>query len=271
MVSGTMSGGIPPPASLLRAQAAVLHPPAASVVPSHRGSVQGAVSPCGEEDLPDVVLHLCPCVLGPLPRRLVRCFDPFLPSRHRPSPRSDRVGAPPCPCSDFSTAPFARLQSFADVQARRCAHHPGRSYRYGITPHGSRGLYVRASRGSLPPHAPDRLAVRIGPLTAEDVHLIRCAALSAAPRTLGFTCCRKPQRRRSGATVLVVKGSWYIFLAPDRLGVPGRPMLQQGVEHCQELLQTGRQGDFLDLPRSEKPLVKDFAAWVAARGGAWPR
>src|SRR5262245_11611658 len=29
------------------------------------------------------------------------------------------------------------------------------------------------------------LAVRIGPLTAEVFHLIRCAALSAAPQTLG--------------------------------------------------------------------------------------
>ena len=54
------------------------------------------------------------------------------------------------------------------------------------TPHGSRGFYVRASRGLLPPHAPDMLAVRIGQLTAEDFHLIRCAALSAAPRTPGL-------------------------------------------------------------------------------------
>jgi len=40
--------------------------------------------------------------------------------------------------------------------------------------------YVRASRRSLPPHAPDMLAVRIGQLTAGDFHPIRCAALSAA-------------------------------------------------------------------------------------------
>ena len=89
-------------------------------------------APAGRRTFPTFSLRICPCVLGPLPRWLLRCSYPFLPSRHRPSPRSDRVGAPQCPCSDFSTAPLSRLQSFADVQARRCAHHPGRSYRYGL-------------------------------------------------------------------------------------------------------------------------------------------
>jgi hypothetical protein len=89
-------------------------------------------APAGRRTFPTFSLRICPGVLGPLPRWLLRCAYPFLPSRHRPSPRSDRVGAPPCPCSDCSTAPFARLQSFADVQARRCAHHPGRSDRYGF-------------------------------------------------------------------------------------------------------------------------------------------
>jgi hypothetical protein len=36
------------------------------------------------------------------------------------------------PYSDFSTARFSRLQSFTHVQAHRFAHHPGRSYRYGL-------------------------------------------------------------------------------------------------------------------------------------------
>jgi len=79
------------------------------------------------------------------------------------------------------------------------------------TLYGSRDLYVRASRGLLPPHASDMLAVRIGQLTAEDFHLIRYAALSAAPRTLALTCCRKPQRGTSVATVWIVKGALYMF------------------------------------------------------------
>jgi len=99
--------------------------------PLVNGSVPVAVSPGWEEDLPDVTLHIFPYVLGPLPRQLVECIYPFLPPRLRPSPREDRVGAPHHPYSDFSTARFSRLQSFTHVQARRYAHHPGRSYRYG--------------------------------------------------------------------------------------------------------------------------------------------
>jgi hypothetical protein len=44
---------------------------------------------------PTLSLRIFPCVLGPLPRQLVRCPYPFLPPRHRPSPREDRVGAQP--------------------------------------------------------------------------------------------------------------------------------------------------------------------------------
>ena len=52
---------------------------------------------------------------------------------------------------------------------------------------GSRGFSIRAPHGSLPPRAPDMLAVRIGQLTAEDFHLLRFAALSAAPDNKEFT------------------------------------------------------------------------------------
>src|SRR4030095_16986044 len=93
VVSWTPSAGVTPPASLLRAHAAVLNPPLASGLPLVNGSVPVAVSPGWEEDLPDVTLRIFPCVLGPLPRQLVWCISPLLPTRHRPSPRSDRVGA----------------------------------------------------------------------------------------------------------------------------------------------------------------------------------
>jgi hypothetical protein len=89
-------------------------------------------APAGRRTFPTLSLRIFPCVLGPLPRRLVWCLYPLLPPRQRPSPHSDQVGAPQSPCSDFSTAPFSRLQSFPHVQARRGAHHPGRSYRYGF-------------------------------------------------------------------------------------------------------------------------------------------
>ncbi len=120
-------------------------------------------APAGRRTFPTLSLRIFPCVLGPLPRQLVECIYPLLPPRLRPSPRSDRVGAQQHPYSDFRTAPISRLQSFTHVQAHRFARHPGRSYPHTLC--GSRGFYVRASRGLLPPHAPDMLSVRIGQLT----------------------------------------------------------------------------------------------------------
>ena len=95
-------------------------------------SMPVAVAPAGRRTFPTFSLRIFPCVLGPLPRQLVECLYPFLPPRHRPSPGSDQVGASQSPYSDFSTAPFSRLQSFLDVQARRFACHSDRSSRYGI-------------------------------------------------------------------------------------------------------------------------------------------
>ena len=96
VISWTTSAGITPPSSLLRTHAPILHPPRASVVPSNTRSLQVAVSPCWEENLPDVTLRIFPYVLGPLPRPLLRCMYPLLPARQRPSPREDKVGAAPC-------------------------------------------------------------------------------------------------------------------------------------------------------------------------------
>jgi hypothetical protein len=96
MVSRTMSVGITPPSSLLRAHAPVLPPPHVSVIPSTPSLCRWLSAPAGRRTFPTLSLRICPGVLGPLPRRLVRCPCPFLPSRQRPSPRSDQVGAPPC-------------------------------------------------------------------------------------------------------------------------------------------------------------------------------
>ena len=109
MVSSTMSVGVPPRSSLIRTHAPVLHPPAASVYPRTVGLCRLLSAPAGRRTFPTLSLRILPCVLGPLPRRLLRCPCPFLPSGQRPSPRSDRVGAPQCPYSDFRTAPFSRL------------------------------------------------------------------------------------------------------------------------------------------------------------------
>src|SRR5207244_3588243 len=57
-------------------------------------------------------------------------------------------------------------------------------------------------------------------------------------RTLRFRRRQWPKRGTSGATVLIVKGALYIFLALHLLGLPARPMLQHGVENRQELMHT---------------------------------
>jgi len=132
VVSGTTSAGVTlrhRSYGLMRQSSTLLAP---RLHPRTPGLCRLRSAPAGRRTFPTLSLRILPCVLGPLPRRLLRCIDPFLPPRHRPSPREDRVGAPQSPCSDFSTAPFSRLQSFADVQARRFARHPDRSYRYGI-------------------------------------------------------------------------------------------------------------------------------------------
>jgi hypothetical protein len=106
VISWTTSAGLTPPASLLRAHAPGLHPPRASVVSSDTRSMQVAVSPCWEEDLPDV--------LSAPPSLRAWTSTPAAPEVHLPVsslktsvfPRSDRVGAPQCPCSDSAWRPL---------------------------------------------------------------------------------------------------------------------------------------------------------------------
>ena len=123
--------------------------------------------PAGPWPFPAFSPRLFPQMPGPIPRRCPWCIRPLLPRGHRPSPRWNRLGTPQDPSSDFRTGMISGLQSFADVQASGFARHPGRSYRNGSgDPLGSRGFYVRASDGLLPPRPSDMLAVRIGQLTA---------------------------------------------------------------------------------------------------------
>jgi hypothetical protein len=181
-----MSAGLTPPSSLLRAHASVLPPPRASVVPADTQSGQVAVSPCWAKDLPDVVS-------APLS---LRAWTPTPAARvvHGPVSSHPTAACPPCGPGRRATMSVQRLQDGALCEAAvmragagpQVGSPPRSLLPLRPTPHGSRGFYVRAARGSFPPHAPDMLAVRIGPLTAEDFHLIRCAALSAAPRTLGI-------------------------------------------------------------------------------------
>ena len=129
MVSRTMSVGVTPRSLLVRTHAPVLNPPRVS----NTRSLQVAVIPCWEEDLPDVIsAHLS-----------LRAWTPTPAAREVPVPVSSLTTAafpsfgPGRRSTMYRTATsvrraLSRLQSFADVQARRFACHPDRSYRYSV-------------------------------------------------------------------------------------------------------------------------------------------
>jgi len=159
VISGTTSAGTTLPSSLLRTHAPILHPPRASVVPSVTRSLQVAVSPCWEEDLPDVLsAHLS-----------LRAWTSTPAARvvHLPVSSHTTAAFPPFGPGRRSTMPIQRLQYGALCEAvviSSCSGpqvcSPPRSLLpLRFPPYGSRGFSVRASRGSLPPHAPDMLTV----------------------------------------------------------------------------------------------------------------
>ena len=145
--------------------------------------------PAGCWPFPTLSLHVFPWMLGPIPRRLLRCLCPFLPRGLRPSPRFDGVGSP-----QFTrTATSVQETFFGAVGIPLCSGlqvcSPPRSLR-PIPPllYGRRGFYFRASYSSLPLHTSDMLTARIGQLAVGDSHPIRLAALSATPKP---KVCRK--------------------------------------------------------------------------------
>ena len=100
-VSWTPSAGATLLASLLRTQAPILPPLRASGLPSDTKAVQVAVSPCGEEDLPDVIsAHLS-----------LRAWTSTPAARvvHRPVASHTTAAFPPCGPGRRSTMPVQRL------------------------------------------------------------------------------------------------------------------------------------------------------------------
>jgi hypothetical protein len=95
---------------------------------------------------------LGPCHGGPVE---YTCL--FLPPRPRPSPVHYRGRLPAFPRpNDFMTDRLfetAAISLCSGPQVRL----PDRSYRCSSSPQGSRGFYVRAEHGSLPPCASDML------------------------------------------------------------------------------------------------------------------
>ena len=139
-------------------------------------------------------------MLGPVPRWLVRCMWPFLPSRHRPSPQgAGWVGY-------HNSSASKRLHAGPQFRGRR--HYLRSGLQVCLPPRsspplpltmrsraqGGRGVYIRAERDSLPPHASNMLAVRIGQLTARGLpprktrSLVDCSPLEGAFDELSSSC-----------------------------------------------------------------------------------
>jgi hypothetical protein len=138
-------------------------------------------------------LHVFPWMLGPIPRRFLRCLCPFLPRGLRPSPRFDRVGSPaPYPYSDFRTESFLGAAGIPLCSGLQVCSPPRSLRSIPLSSYGHRDFYFRASYSSLPLHTSDMLTARIGQLAVGDSHPIRLAALSATPNR-GFFELEKPR------------------------------------------------------------------------------
>ena len=136
-----------------------------SALASFEESLQLAISPCCQRDVPDVISTIFLQMPDPMPRRShevhlpVSSFFSFVSSAF---PRS-RMGR--LPASNPRTRLFAdRLFEAADIPLcsglQICS--PLRSFPpLRLQPQGGRGFDIRAERASLPPHAPDLLTVRI--------------------------------------------------------------------------------------------------------------
>ncbi len=97
--------------------------------PSGTRSLQVAVSPCWESDLPGVIsANLSSRAWTPTPAALV-VHSPVSSHKTTAFPTLGLGRRFANPYGNFSREPFSRLQSFADVQAREFARHPDCSYR----------------------------------------------------------------------------------------------------------------------------------------------
>jgi hypothetical protein len=122
----------------LMRQSRSLPPPRSS---RSAGLCRSRSAPAGGGTFPTLSLRTFPRMPGPLPRRSPRCACSFLPWRHRPSPRSDRVGNPQGPAQRLQCGASFRGYSHSRLlQASVFARPPDRSHRGGQRPAGRPGL-----------------------------------------------------------------------------------------------------------------------------------
>ena len=117
--------------------------------------------PAAHGSFPTLSPTVCSWMLDPLPRRYTVCSRLFLPRCHRPSPK-EKVGRLPAAIL-LETTSCGGIFEVADISlcsGLQVCSPPRSSLPLRILPQGSRGFYVRAERGSLPPRASDMLTAR---------------------------------------------------------------------------------------------------------------
>src|SRR5215472_1581372 len=157
--------------------------------------------PAAHGSFPTLSPTVCSWMLDPLPRRYTVCSRLFLPRCHRPSPLEKWVGFP-------QLSRLKRLRAgegfeVADISlcsGLQVCLPPRSSLPLRKLPQGSRGFYVRAKRGSLPPRASDMLTARrqaiggAGTCTPLDCGLVGCSfpAPSTSQRSMRISRTARP-------------------------------------------------------------------------------
>ncbi len=161
------SEGVTPLSSLLWPHAPILKPLFSSCCSTCKHSLCWLSPPSWQEDFPVVIsAHLSVDARTPIP---APALVPLVVSSQSTSafPATVQVGVAQHPCSNFRRGKISGLQySLISLLASTFACDPGCSDRRQHLCLGHCRFYIRAERGSLPPHASDMLAVRIDQLTA---------------------------------------------------------------------------------------------------------
>ena len=204
-----MSVGITPPSSLIRTHAPVLNPPRASVTPRSLGLCRLLSAPAGRRTFPVLSLRLFLCVLGPLPRLLLWCLCPFLPTGQRPSRREDPVGAWQKPVQQLQYGTFIEAAVICSCSGPQMCSPPWLLLPQCLTAPSSCGFYIHASFGLLPFRTVDMLTVRFGQLTVEGLTPSKIRSLS------GCSPNARAQRRVYESTAALCSGSFFWLRLPS--------------------------------------------------------
>ena len=160
VMSGITSADVTLPSPLTRTHASILPPlPIPRLYPWQK-VFAGCCQPLLGRTFPVLSLRIFLCVLGPIPRLLLWCSFPFLPTEHRPSRTIEPVGA-------WRKSYYSNFQYEADFGAAvillcsgpQICLPPKLLLPRCLPTLSSHGVYIRAYHSLLPPCAPDMLTV----------------------------------------------------------------------------------------------------------------